>query len=97
MEQQHGVAIFVPSGSDFAKYNYEDLTQKFECTSMIYSYTSFGANIAPRRTPFPLSAPRTCSMVPVLVIDRHGLEPAPLPEQVAVSSMLMFVPPYVQS
>jgi hypothetical protein len=36
MEQQRGVAIFVPSGSDFAKYKYEDLKPKFECTSGIY-------------------------------------------------------------
>jgi hypothetical protein len=61
MEQQRGVAIFVPSGSDFAKYNHEDLTPKFEYTSMIYSYTSFGANIAPRRAPIPFECPRTCS------------------------------------
>jgi hypothetical protein len=57
MEQQRGVAIFVPSDSDFAKYNNEDLTSKIEFTSMIYLYTSFGANIAPRSTPFPLVPP----------------------------------------
>ena len=57
------------SGLEFAKYNHEDLPPKFECTSVIYSYTSFGANIAPGRT--------SCSLKPVvrgLMIDRHGLE-----------------------
>jgi hypothetical protein len=57
MEKQRGVAIFVPSGSDFAKYNHEGLTPKIEYTSVICSYTSFGANIAPRRTSFPLVPP----------------------------------------
>jgi hypothetical protein len=56
MEQQRGVAIFVPSGSDFAKYNNEDLTPKIEYTSMVYSYTSFGANIAHRRTPISVKS-----------------------------------------
>jgi hypothetical protein len=57
------------SGLEFAKYNHEDLPPKFECTSVIYSYTSFGANIAPGRT--------SCSLAPVvrgLMIDRRGLE-----------------------
>ena len=57
MEEQRGVAVFVPSGSDFAKYNHEVLAPEFEWTSLIYSYTSFEANIAPRRTPFPLVPP----------------------------------------
>ena len=40
---------------------------------MIYSYTSFGANIAPRRTPFPLTAPGRAGsdVVPALANDRH--------------------------
>lgn len=64
MEQQRGVAIFVPSGSDFAKYNHEDLTPKIEYTTMIYSYTSFGANIA--LPPHPISIGASARAVPAL-------------------------------